>query len=138
MAAIQVKPFTLPVFLIFDVSWALNVESNLKSFVSNFPVQDIITCFTKIDVYIDCNEAIWNEVDRRLLDCMDEVDFMQADFFIETLMETFYQRLEQIMPHYSDHYRYYGWLDEESLVMVHKDYEVQFRPRVPLRSPPWR
>lgn len=144
MAAIHVqrclKPAPLPVFLIVDISWALEVEPSLNWFVQCFPIQDIIACFTKIDVYVDCNEVIWNELDRRLLDCMDDYDFMQVDFFIQVLMETFYQRLEYIMPHYSDQYRYHGWLDEASLVMIHKDYENQFGsyvPRLGLRRPPW-
>lgn len=112
----------IPMFIIMDLSWALELEDEYNWFLQRFPIRDIIASFSSIDTYEDCNDKLWNEVDRRLFDMMDEYDLMSIENMFETLMEYFYQALERLIPGHSDAYIYHSWLDDRSIVMIRTKY----------------
>lgn len=84
-----------------------------------FPLQDIMAFVLSIPAFIDYEEMLRNETERRCSAILDDLDIINVDFFYQLMASDLDEQICRYLPEETDstNYEFVKWLDRSTAML---------------------
>jgi hypothetical protein len=110
-----------PVFVVLDVTWAYEYYDHYPDLFNLIPIRDLIELLTRGYMYRSYLDAFWEHLDIMVNQCSEvSLDLSRVD----DIFTVFQTHLDEYLNYHfknfqsMDRYRFYRWLDPETLILV--------------------
>lgn len=120
----------MPTYVVVDMSWLYMYEDNHYWLYQRMPIRKIIEILTTVPYYAThYMEFFWEEFYRQYDDShITTVMQKSAQLTVETLITEFYRYLEMLVGGVEDQYIFFGWINNDAMMMVKQNYYKRLLP----------
>lgn len=104
-----------------DVMTDYSRQIQMYNVYTRFPLSDLVATILSSAPYNDHGEFIWNEMDRRFQDTLDQFNFDILAFYFEMLTQYLDETIRRKIPEDIDTcaYVFHRWIDSNTVILQH-------------------